>query len=412
MQDVFNVFIAKVNTEFLDVFLDYANAMWVGYYTLFIGPTALFLGISSVGFMLGKFEGSKLRDLFNKFLRYLFLCLFGYGLLPAVEKMELGIEQIISSQGASAQMTLVDDAVDNASALNEKYKAEVDRLVEKYKAVHGKETNLFGQDVTMTNVLLGLKKEVTTNYIAIDPMEAKEMDELFIQQGLTYRALDDAQVANANKAKMQSYFSAESNVVESEDSAWYKVTFVEIVTKILSFFAGLLEVLVRMVRMFILIILRFTFPIALALSIIPGMESTIKSWWESYYTILMWGVTLIIVKFIISISASITVGAEDSTAAIMGAIFQFVGGVCYLLSPSITVMCFGGNSVVSQLPQQMVQAGAAVMSMTKWGLDKAGVTGPGGVLPAIDKKGDKQVNAVGQRLGQKLGDVRNKFKGK
>lgn len=358
VNDVFAGFLAKINSEFMGTFFSYADEMWLGFYGLFVIPTVIFLAISGIRYMINDLSGDKLRSIYVKFGKYLFLCLFGYGLLPTIENMEQGFENMISTKAASAKISMVGNANKTAAI----YKAEYDTKREEFAQLYNEKMNR-GEvwwDDGNTEATLTLQRMVTYNKEAISKIDAEDLKELQAQAGILYDARQDSEAASKKASKLDKMMSIDGNTAEDEDDSFFFMSFWEIMTMILSFLAGLIEVLVRMVRMFILIILRFSFPIALAVTIIPGMEETAKSWWDSYKTVLMWGLVLILIKMIISFSGNITTGFDDMWVQIVAALFQFIGAVFYLLSPNITVMCFGGSSAMSQLPQQMVQSMSAV----------------------------------------------------
>lgn len=363
VNDIFSGFLAKINSEFLGTFLSYANEMWLGYYGLFIIPTIIFLMITGVRYMINDLSGDKLRATYIKFGKYLLLCIFGYALLPTVENIEQGFENLISSKAASAKLSMVSKA-DKKAAI---YSARYEEKRKEFCALYNEAMNRTGiyWDPDEVEATLNLQKLVTSNLEAMNHLDAEEVRELQALANIAYDAYQDAEAANKDAARLNKMMSIDGNEEQGEGSrSIFFMSFWEIITLILSFISGLIEVLVRMVRMFILIVLRFSFPIALGVTIIPGLEKTAESWWDSYKTVLLWGVVLILVRLIISFSGNITAGFDDSSVQIVAALFQFIGAVFYLLSPNITVMCFGGSSAVSQLPQQMVQSMSAVAALT------------------------------------------------
>lgn len=356
--DIFSGFIAKINSEFLGTFLSYANEMWLGFYGLFVMPTVIFLAFTGVRYMMNDLSGDKLRATYIKFGKYLFLCIFGYALLPTIENMEQGFENLISNKAASAKISMVGQANKKAAIYNAEYDTKREEFTKLYnEKMNRGEVWWDNGDVEAT---LALQHMVMFNKEAISKMDAEDLKELQAQAGIVYDARQDAEAANEEVSKLNKMMSIEGNQAKDDDEAFVLLGFWEIVTLVLSFLAGLLELLVRVVRIFILIILRFSFPIALAVTIIPGLDKTAESWWESYKTVLLWGIVLILIKLIISFSGNITLGFDDGWIQFVAALFQFIGGIFYLLSPNITVMCFGGSSAISQLPQQMVQSMSAV----------------------------------------------------
>ena len=87
---------------------------------------------------------------------------------------------------------------------------------------------------------------------------------------------------------------------------------------------------------------------------------------------------MIVISVIANYAQNIALGASDGTMAFMGILIQFIAAVAYLLSPNFTVMCFGGSSAVSQLPQQMIQSMSAVAAASNMVMKRVTSTVQGG----------------------------------
>ncbi len=407
VNDVFAGFLAKINSEFLGTFLSYANEMWLGFYGLFIIPTALFLLITGVRYMVNDLSGDKLKATYIKFGKYLFLCLFGYVLLPTIENIEQGFENLIAAKASTAKLSMIGKAEKKAAIYNAQYEEKRKEFCELYNEKMNRGETWW--DTDNVEATLQLQRLATFNPDAISHLDANEVRELQAQANIVYDARQDAEAANQDADRLNKMMSIESNEMQNEeDESIFFMSFWEIITLLLSFLAGLIEVVVRMVRMFILIVLRFSFPIALGVTIIPGLEKTAESWWESYKTVLLWGVVLILVRLIISFSANMTAGFDDSAVQIVAALFQFIGGVFYLLSPNITVMCFGGSSAVSQLPQQMVQSMSAVAALTATSFKK-GFSGYRKAYTGVKAANDFNQNPVSHIIAKAESEKRAQF---
>ena len=371
INQAFDTFNAKLSTEFLGRFLDFANSMWLGYYGLFVLPVIIFLLITGFRYMINDIDGNKLRQTLLSFGKYLFFCIFGYFMLPTLEAIEQSMENTVQNLAASAKVSMVTEAQNKATILDERYKEKLNEFCDLYREkMGGSEYSYLWQNNTDPQAVWNCQFLVLQNTEAITPEIASDVKELQAAAGVVYDAQSDATAANKNAAELERMMSPDGNVAQNDDESVSMFSWKELVSAILQFISRLLETLVRTIRIFILIILRFTFPIAIAVSIIPGLTKTAEAWWDSYKTVLLWGVVMIVISIISAYAQNITLGASDGTMAFMGILVQFIGAVAYLLSPNLTVMCFGGSSAVSQLPQQMIQSMSAVAAASNMVMKK------------------------------------------
>lgn len=379
INQAFDTFNAKLSTEFLGRFLDFANSMWMGYYGLFVLPVVVFLLITGLRYMINDIDGNKLRQTLISFGKYLFLCIFGYFMLPTIEAIEQSIENTVQNLAASAKVSMVTAAEHKATILDERYKEQLNKFCDVYREkMGGSEYSYLWENNTDPQAVWQCQFLVLQNTEPITPEVANDVKELQATAGVVYDAQSDAVAAQKNAEELSRMMSPDGNVAKSDDESVSMFSWKELVSAVLQFVARLIETLVRTIRIFILIILRFTFPIAIGVSIIPGLTKTAEAWWDSYKTVLLWGVVMIVISVIANYAQNIALGASDGTMAFMGILIQFIAAVAYLLSPNFTVMCFGGSSAVSQLPQQMIQSMSAVAAASNMVMKRVTSTIQGG----------------------------------
>lgn len=174
--------------------------------------------------------------------------------------------------------------------------------------------------------------------------EADKVDEIISKYGVnTTTDDDDPLLASAHE------FIKEN---KTENKSLWNFSISEFISEVCFFLSTLIQVLIRTIRMFFIILLKFAFPIAVMLSLIPKMEKTWTAWFESYITVLMWGITLSLIIVVSTFLHSALKGASAGGQFFI-VIFQIVAMFCYILSPTITVMLFGGSQAMNSLTSAM-----------------------------------------------------------
>jgi hypothetical protein len=75
---------------------------------------------------------------------------------------------------------------------------------------------------------------------------------------------------------------------------------------------------------------------------------------------------MIIIETLMSVSWLTSRTAADVPAAgVINALVAFVGGILYLLTPTITVMLFGGSQAMAGISQQLMTGGALMVGGAK-----------------------------------------------
>lgn len=180
---------------------------------------------------------------------------------------------------------------------------------------------------------------------------------------------------------------------EAEDEkSWWNTSLPELISQLIHFITALLIIIVQTIRLVFLLILKFTFPLALVLSLFPYTENSWKTWIESFMSILLWGITLSSIGMISSFfTNAIPKIGDASTWFIL--LIQVAIVFLVILSPTLTTMIFGAsqgmNSITSTFSTQagafLIAGGKPVAKGAGKGLGK-GITGTGKGLGKMAKK--------------------------
>ncbi|GHU60448.1 hypothetical protein FACS1894121_0480 [Bacteroidia bacterium] len=176
--------------------------------------------------------------------------------------------------------------------------------------------------------------------------------------------------------------------VEDEDRGIFDWNFADIIATIFMVLGALIKVIIMFVRGVLLIVLRFSLPLVVAMSFVPTFEGAIKEWWESYKTLALWLIPLTIIELV---STTSWVIAQTATtwdgSSMINACVALVCGILYMLAPQITAMMFGGSPAMAGISQPIMSAGAILGGL---GHASLGSIKRGGKVVSKARKGAKK----------------------
>jgi hypothetical protein len=152
----------------------------------------------------------------------------------------------------------------------------------------------------------------------------------------------------------------------SDDISIWRSSLADIIAMLFLFVGAVFKVIILFIRGCLLFVFRVALPISIALSFIPTFENAVKDWWDNYKTLALMLVTMTCIEALMTASWLVTRTSVDiPSAGIVNALVAFIGGILYLLTPTITVMLFGGSQAMAGLSQQVMSAGAMMVAASK-----------------------------------------------
>jgi hypothetical protein len=382
-----------------------ADVMWTSWYGIILIPIIAMLSINGIRFAMGEFDGDKLKGLLRKFFYSLLFLVFGLYGMPLVEQLATYMNTAVINQVGQVPEKMYTINKQKVEAAGKRISGAIAEATAKGGAgdpeltafINGLTTHekiLFDQGAldaakNMSNVLL--------------PDEAAYIQKAMSESGALDTETDKVLKAGMTEFKNASEMAAKWDVYRQMDpdqlmlgaasdevSIWYS-SFADIVAMLFLFVGTVFKVIILFIRGCLLFVFRVALPVSIALSFIPTFENAVKDWWDNYKTLALMLVTMTIIETLMTASWLATRVATDIPAAGMtNALVALVGGMLYLLTPTITVMLFGGSQAMAGISQQILSAGALMVASAK----KAGSS-----IYSKDEKG-KVGGAVG--IGQQV----------
>lgn len=157
-----------------------------------------------------------------------------------------------------------------------------------------------------------------------------------VDEGLKYKKVAES----LNK------LDAAQHEFEENSFSFFSMDLDEMVATLVSYFALIIQIIIRAIRMVFLIIFKVAFPVVVLLSIFPTKKKILATYFEAYTGFLLWTVVIVLVEIANKvIYATLTVNGDGDANTALVIIFGIIIMITNTVVPNITVMLFGGNTV-------------------------------------------------------------------
>jgi hypothetical protein len=374
-------FSKTVDATFFSHLRSLADVMWAGsWYGIVLIPIIVMLGINGVRFAMGEFDGDKYKGLLRKFFYSLLFLGFGLFGLPLIEMFASYlnvalVNQIgqvpdkmynLNRQRVAAAGQRISGAVAELSAKGDAGDAE---LTEFINGLSAHEKILFDQGT------LDAAKDMSKVLL---PGDAAEIQDIISRSGAmdteTDKVLKDGMTEFKNASEMASKWETFKDMdpeklmlgVASDEVSLWRSSIADIIAVLFLLVGTVFKIIILFIRGCLLFVFRMALPVSVALSFMPTFENAVKDWWENYKVLALMLVTMTIIETLMTASWLATRVATDvPSAGLTNALVALIGGILYLLTPTITVMMFGGSQAMSGLSQQVISAGAMMVAAAK-----------------------------------------------
>jgi hypothetical protein len=373
-------FIVELEKEFSTSMMGVLNLFWAGYYGIFLTPAIIYITWFGIRYMAGSLSGDKLKKEFNKIFVFLALAGLGYIGLPLIEQMAQAFNKEIAEREKKIVPGLIKAQEAKIANLKEKYKTAM-----AYSGISDQDNNQFNTVVSgMENYLVerqayvgpialiafdnDVMRETEKASRTLTGNEVTRVGEIITESGAysyTFQnAVDDqkaiiSEVQTLNKLNRLKDIDPK-NYSATDSFGILDFTLTDLFIVIFEWIGTLFQIVVRVMRMILLIMFRLTLPITLAITLLPTFESALKSWWEGYKTIALMLIPITLVNILTHLAWLISNTIADNMAiTLFNAVIAFLSGGLYMITPTLTVIFFGGSQQVASLPQQMIMSGAA-----------------------------------------------------
>ncbi|MDR1226909.1 MAG: hypothetical protein LBK47_08450 [Prevotellaceae bacterium] len=413
-------FSKSLDETFFSQLRSLSDAMWAGsWYGVVLVPIIIMLAINGIRFAVGEFDGDKYKGLLKKFFYSLLFMAFGLFGMPATELLATYlntslVNQVghipesmynVNRQKMAAAGKRVAGALAEAAAKGDAGDPEVTAFI---NGLSAHERILFDQMTLdaakdMSNVLLPDEAERLQAMISESGAMSKGTDKV-LQSGMT-------EFKNASKLaeKWEVYRNMDPEKLmlggASDEISFWSMSFADIVTLLFTLIGALFKLIITFIRGCLLFVFRVSLPISIALSFIPTFEGAVKEWFSNYKTLALMLVTITCIEALMAASWLITRTSVDiSSAGFINAVVAFIGGILYLLVPTITVMLFGGSQAMAGLGQQITTTMGVMLGLSKMA---------GSLMYNKDEKTGKKSGAlvIGQNIISGLKDIMKKGTG-
>lgn len=357
---------------------------------LFIIPFILFLMFYGSKFALGLIDAKELKIKLFHVLKILVLIIGGVYFLSIADKALNIFEKTVNSVSTDFYHTLTEHFDEKLKSKN--FKTRNTQIIETLDDVEElgtiKTANGVFFDIYSSNRAIELMKQ---NYKTLSKSEMDGINEIIsnssysleenILQSFSNNNLDEDILKQKEKEiQKRDIFKKMSNVNDMsneslENTSFWNLTIDEIIISIAQWGAGIAIAVVKTFRFIILLILKIAFPFVLLWSLIPTKEKTLKVWADSYLSVFLWGITIIILeiamKTLFSVS-SIMVSDQQETATMFNLIANIIILVSYSAIPVISNMIFGGSEIVGSAMSMIlgvtIAKTMAISNKTKGGI--------------------------------------------
>lgn len=339
-----DAFTSSFTSLFQDHILNMASTFWSGYYSLFFVPLVLWLTYHGIRYMNGAIKGDVFRKEINRAGVILIFMVVGYTAVPIIEMVGDSINGFLTTTSNKYSGKVIQSiASENSTSLDLSADTPENRAL--LAAINK-------SDMAHYHVLYEMGQAAKTDHQTLSSKDVQTIETLKQEAGVELNSEDLNTSLFEKKAPLPDLSLTSFNIVD-------------FMTYILMIVGACLKSLMLILRLFLVALMRFSFPIALSLSLIPTMEKTALTWLESYLTVVLLGVTITLISAISSMSCNIASVSNGIEVSFLAALIAFMSGIFYLLSPALTVMMFGGSQTVAQLPQQIYFAAMGLISMAK-----------------------------------------------
>lgn len=319
LANLINSFTTQFENYFNSDFLSLLSSKVGSYYGVFAAGLMLFLIVHGALFALGEKTGKDVRDTGMRCVQLFIVLVFGFCIIPAVDWFgNTAIEYLYPSKQNAMQI-----AIDKSDGLGR---------------IEASEYMLSENDIK------NVKRA---------------------QAGISGRNYKEAKIDNAS----------DFNEEHKKESLWslLKGGLVKLLANICLIVGAFCKMIITFFVLIIKALLRITFPIAIALSLIYGAEKSLGAWWQSYITVTMMSFIIAAIDTMQNLLLFDIANSSLSVAQLGIALMAFAFGAAYLCTPTLTVLCVGGSEAAAQLPQQITTSFMAVGGLT-WGILKTRAT--------------------------------------
>lgn len=316
LANLINSFTTQFENYFNSNFLTLLSSEVGSYYGVFGAGLMLFLIVNGALFALGEKTGKDLRDTIMKGVYMFLMLVFGFCIIPAVDWFgATAIEYLYPSRGDAMQI-----AIDKSDGLSR---------------IEASEYMLSENDIRNVNRA---------------------------QAGVSKRDYKGAEISNAS----------DFNEENKKESLWSMIKggLVKMLAHLCLIAGAFCKMIITFFILIIKALLRITFPVAVALSLIYGAEKSLGAWWQSYITVTMMSFIIAAIDVMQNLLLVDIANNSLSVAQFGIALMAFAFGGAYLCAPTLTVLCVGGTEAAAQLPQQITTSFMAVGGLT-WGILKS-----------------------------------------
>ena len=398
-------FSKTVDATFFSHLRSLADVMWAGgWYGIVLIPVIAMLGVNGVRFMAGEFDGDKYKGLLRKFLYALLFMGFGLFGMPLIEMFSNYVNTELVNQVGQVPDKMYSLNKERVAAAGQRISGAVAELAARGDAGDAELTEFINglsahEKILFDQGTLNAAKDMSQVLL---PEEANRLQKLMSESGAmdtgTDKVLQDGMAefknASAMAAKWETYRDMDPEKLmlgaASDDVSIWRSSFADIIAMVFLFVGTVFKVIILFIRGCLLFVFRVSLPVSIALSFMPTFESAVKDWWENYKTLALMLVTMTAIETLMTASWLATrVAADVPAAGMTNALVALIGGILYLLTPTITVMMFGGSQAMAGLSQQVMSAGAMMT---------AGAKLTGSMIYNKDKKTGKVGGAYGVGL--------------
>ncbi|GHT16748.1 hypothetical protein AGMMS4956_19740 [Bacteroidia bacterium] len=379
------------------------NGLWGTWYAMIASPLLIMFAVKGIQLMMGSIDGQKLQKELRQFGYALLFLGFGMFAMPIIELVAKELNGFMKEKVVNTAGQMYDANAKKLAALKQQESAIQSAVFKSVTGIDPETSEFIRNNTTTENILLDqtAQQEAKKQSQVLDKQDVARLQEIQHESGaadnLTNIILetDIAALKDINKieAKNKTWdavrnMNPENFEIETEDKSLLSWGPVDIVTSIFTILGALIQVIILFIRGVLLIILRFSLPIVIAMSFFPTFEGVVKEWWESYKSLALWLIPITVIEVISQVSWCVArTNVDIENVGIMNAMTAFVCGILYLLVPTLTSMMFGGSPAMAGISQQIMSAGAVMYSLTK---------GAAGSIYNVkkDKDGNKSVGGL------------------
>jgi uncharacterized membrane protein YgcG len=353
---------------------------WGGWYGIVLLPLIIAFIVNGIRFALGDMQGDQLRSFARKFLYSLLLMGVGLVAMPGIELLSQYLKEVVSAQVGNIPKKMYDMNAEKMKAAGERISGALAEATVTGNAGDAEVSAFINQLDTHERILFDQMTLSTAKDMSkvLLPNEVDRINDMISASGAM-----DTQMKEALKGDVQNFKNAAAAAEKwgvykdispdqlmlgaaGEDVSIWRASFADLIAMLFTFIGAVFKIIILFIRGCLLFIFRTAFPIVVALSFIPTFENALKEWWDNYKTLALMLVTMIVIETLMSVSWLTSRTAADVPAAgIINALVAFVGGILYLLTPTITVMLFGGSQAMAGISQQIMTAGGLMVGSAK-----------------------------------------------